>query len=384
MSQITELYVNITTTKFYSYFTMIRLFTLFYTIIISVGLFTFNAHAVEVNDLYQAQVAVESQSSVIRSRATKQAMRNVLVKVSGTEKVHQNTTLQQAINNPNFYLLQYRYRSINDERLLVVDFDENKINQLLNEAQQPIWGKLRPQLLLWLVEENGLVRRIYSSSDDSSIAIDINRLAKNRGLPVIQPLMDLDDFNQISVAELWGRFAEPVTLAGLRYSPEKNVIVRISRNTTKLNGTECALCETNAFVIDWSIIEEQKQTFSQPYQGNDITPLLEDLVNDITEHVYQQYALEVTGENEVFIDINNINNLTDYADVSNFLSTLSAIQQMTLVEVNNDYYRFKLTIMGSKNTLISAFKLSRQLMPNIDLFAENVNPDIPVFTWQLR
>ncbi len=354
---------------------MIKYFTLFYTVIIATLLAPIHVQAVEVNDIYQAQVIVDSQSSTIRTRALKSAMRNVLIKASGIKEVSSNSILRQALNNPNPYLLQYRYGSIDDNRLLIVDFDESKINKLLNTAQQPIWGKFRPQILLWLVEENGLKRRIYSNSDDSAIANHITKLSKDRGLPVIQPLMDFEDINQVSVAEVWGRFAEPINVASQRYTPEKNVIIRVSNH-------QCLLCDKADYIIDWSIIEEENQTFSEPYQGTNSEALIDEVVNDLTRHILQQYALEVTTANELQIDINNINNLIDYTKLTEFFATLSAVQQVTLVQVNEEYYRFKLTFIGAESTLFSSFKLSNKLTPYIDTFAERNNSDVSVFSWQ--
>lgn len=353
---------------------MIRFFTLYCTLIINVFLSIHSANAVEVNDLYQAQVVVDNQSDNVRRNAIKQAMFNVLVKVSGTEAVNENPVLKQAIRQPNNYFLQYRYESIDNKRYLVVDFDEDKVNNLFYQAEQAIWGRLRPQLLMWLVEEDGLSRKIISSSDDSVIAKKIKLLAKARGLPIIQPLMDLDDLNNISVAELWGRFIEPTYIAAERYSPEKILIVRVSNNVNSHDESR--------YVIDWSIIEDQKQLFSQPYEGENSETLLPQLVDDLTTHIYQQYALEVTIDNDILIDVNNISSLADYADVSSFLSELSSIQHVALTEVNNTHYRFKLTVTGSKSALLASLKLSRQLVQTIDLFKENTSANIPVFDWQ--
>lgn len=360
---------------------MIRFFTLYCAIIINVLLTIHSVNAVEVKDLYQAQVIVDNQSDNVRRDAIKQAMFNVLVKVSGTTTVSENPVLKQAIRQPSNYFLQYRYESIDDARYLIVDFDEDKVNHLFFQAKKAIWGRLRPQILMWLIEEDGLSRKIISSSDDSFIAKKIKSLTKARGLPVIQPLMDLEDLNKVSVSELWGRFIEPTYIASERYLPEKVLIVRVSKNVS--HGIEnCTVCDESGYVIDWSIIEDQQQLFSQPYEGINSDVLLPQLVNDLTTHIYQQYALEVTADNDIFIDVNNITRLTDYADVSVFLSELSSVQHVVLTEVNGTHYRFKLTIAGSKSALLASLKLSRQLVQTVDLFKDKASVSIPVFNWQ--
>ena len=362
---------------------MIRFFplhiiTLFFTLMVS-----FSTLAVEVTDLYQASVEVPSQSSQDRRRGIKQAMMDILIKVSGQKSIKDNTILQQAMNQPDNYFLQYRYENNQQALNLVVDFDQDKINQLFKQAQQPLWGSLRPQVLIWLINEEKLARNIIASSSESVFALRIKQLAKQRGLPVILPLMDLEEATNISTSEVWGRFAEPVMESSSRYQPEKIVIIRISDHSLVDSieaPSDCLVCQQQV-VVDWSIIEDQ-QLFSQPYKGNDTNELLAQVVDDITEHIYQQYASSTSTNNEFYIDVNNINSLSQDVKLYEFLESLSSIQEVMLTQVKGQHRRFKLMVLGSKESLLASFKLSAQLTQQIDPLAANHVDDIPLFHWQ--
>tara|TARA_B110000114_G_C14850734_1_gene300602 strand:- start:71 stop:559 length:489 start_codon:yes stop_codon:yes gene_type:complete len=134
-------------------------------------------NAVEVKDLYQAKVLVTSQDSSQRSSALKKTMQTVLVKVGGEKFVLSNALIQKALKNPRLYVSQFSYSRAetktlpietvpanNSESLfLIASFDENKINQLLQKARLPLWGRLRPKVLFWLVEEDFFLVKYYLS-----------------------------------------------------------------------------------------------------------------------------------------------------------------------------------------------------------------------------
>ena len=195
-----------------------------------------SAYGVEVTDLYVAKVPVSSQSGNERISALKQAMRFVLVKVGGQESVHQSSVnarkvFNKALKNYKSYMAQYRYERAGGQIFLVATFDEAKINDLFSQANLPLWGRLRPLILLWVVDEHGLSRNVLSDSSVSQLPAIAKQFSNYRGLPLMMPLMDLTDLTQINTAELWGRFPQSVKQASQRYLAEAIVIIRISNSS---------------------------------------------------------------------------------------------------------------------------------------------------------
>ena len=77
------------------------------------------------------------------------------------------------------------------------------------------------------------------------------------------------------------------------------------------------MCLIGAY-LDWGLIAGQ-QKLSQQYQGDDPQELLQDGLADITELIYQQYALSTTNQNDFVIDVANVDTLATYVDVFDFL-----------------------------------------------------------------
>lgn len=391
-----------------------------------------HAHALEVNDLYQASVNVDSQRSGERNRALKQAMKAVMLKVGGQVSVLKNDVLIKALTTANTYITQYHYQQLNQsanltatpQLSLVVSFSEDKINKLFYQANLPIWGSLRPQVLLWLIDEEGLNRTIISNSNTADIDFPnvVSDFSRQRGLPLLLPLMDFDDANEIKLSDLWGRFEQPIRHASARYFPETVVVMRVSNSslisiddTTKQDNSatskiadntgveassltsSCGLLCNNAdvtYALDWSLLSLQattnrpnlseQQTFSQQYQGKDKAALLRQGLADITAIIYQQYALSTEVNNNFVIEVANIESLTSYTQLFSFLTDLSAVKSVTLVSAKGSMRRFELQLLGSKNTLLASLKLNNQLRQYIDPLSPVNENAAPLFYWEQR
>lgn len=376
--------------------------------------------AVEVNDLYQASVAISSQTNRDRAVALKKALAAVMLKVGGDKSVLENKIIKKALKNHQQYLTQYRYqyktirvdqtikkvKLTNTKQLfLLASFNEEKINDLFQQANLALWGSLRPQVLLWLVDEQGFSRTIMSNSTDSTLPYIVNEFSAQRGLPIMMPLMDLTDASQINVSDIWGRFEQPIRDFSARYFAEAIVVIRISNSSLK--GVEAATDEVNDntseqskscgllcidqqekpqdYVLDWSLITSQ-QTFSQRYQGNERQVLLQQGLADITDVIYQHYALATTSDTDFVLEVANVDSLSTYVHVFNFLNNLSSVNHVTLLSANGETRRFQLQLLGSTESLLASLKLNKQLKQYIDPLAAFNNETgkvlAPIFFWR--
>ena len=180
-------------------------------------------------------------------------------------------------------------------------------------------------------------------------------------------------------------------MASQRYLAEAIVIIRISNSSLlpKLVEQEnCQpLCAQNNYALDWSLIstsgqaQQQVQQYGELYQGQDRQHLLEQALADITQVIYQEYALFTTTENDLLIDVANIDSLPTYLKVSSFLEQLSSVQAVKLVSANGSHWRFDLTLIGSQKALLASLKLSKQLRQYIDPLAGAELDAVPVFYW---
>lgn len=381
-------------------------------LLILVILFTSSiGYALEVNDLYQAKIPVDSQASKQKNIAIKKAIQAVILKIGGREDAVKHEVMRGAIKQANLYLAQYHYKEKDNQLYLVVSFNENKINQLFHQAQLAIWGSLRPQILLWIIDENGFHRTILSNSSNSELPFKAHSFSEERGLPILLPLMDLDDSSNVSLSDLWGRFAGPIRQASTRYYPEAIVVMRISNSSLlsydssditdslslneSIKNDQCGLLckqEKNqkAYVLDWTFLtakEETNQhnTTSVQYQGNNKAALLTLGLSDITDLIYQKYALSTSTNDKFIIEVANVKSLKHDSELVTFLNELSAVKSVTLIEAKGELRRFSLTLLGSPSALLASLKLNKGLKP-VNRFTDPLigsdEQQVPVFYWE--
>ena len=353
----------------------------FVLIMLVFSLLSASLAALEVNDLYQAHVVVDSQDREQRQQAIKKALQGVFLKIGGKKSVLTHDVLKKAQKKASRYVSQYHYQRKDEELSLVVSFNEDKVNQLFKEANLPLWGSLRPQVLLWLIDEQGISRTIVASDADTVIPSSINDFSKQRGLPIVMPLMDLIDNEQVVLSDFWGYFPEQIQQASQRYFADTIVVMRVSDSSlvidTEKNETAIAssndacglLCEQQELaipkVLDWRVFT-QGILYTQQYQGLDKVSLIAQGLSDITELIYQSYALSTTAENDFIIEVNNVTSLKSDMQLFNFLIDLSAVKALTLISAQGDVRQFKLDLIGSKASFLASLKLNNKLTQQLD------------------
>lgn len=332
--------------------------------------------AVEVTDLYRASVVVDSQATTQRKTATKQALQEVLLKVGGKQSVLSNSLLRQAINSAERYQTQYHYQRKDNQLNLVVNFNDKKVNQLFNQANLPLWGSLRPQVLLWLVEQTESHKTLISDDDSLPINNLVNQFSTVRGLPIMMPSSASVLNNSYQINDFWEYLPENIQQASQPYAADTPVVMRVSdssfiseqalqskeMNTKSYDcGILCNTAEISKTVnLDWRIYS-QGTLYVRQYQGENRESLIRQGLSDITEFIYQSYALLTSTENDLVIEVRNIESLLTDTEVFNFISSLSAVNNIILLKATGDTRRYKLDLVGSEESFFAAVKLNKNL-----------------------
>lgn len=365
--------------------------------------------AIEVNDLYQAKIEVDSKNKKDKQTALKQAMEAVIFKVAGEKSALKNPLVKQALQKNANYFTQYSYQKESGKNMMLVAFDEAKINRLLTEANLPIWGRLRPNVLLWVVNEEGLIREVVDEKSQLFIPEQVQAFSSLRGLPFMLPAWDEQDQNNIFISDVWGRFVSPVVEASDRYHAESIVVIRLSESSLVNHNEDnysdeanilvdnqktpqLAFCVDNSlcnkspekiYALDWRFIADGKPiNVGEFYQGAEPSQLLNQALEEITTYLYQKYALSSGENNEIIIEVANVNSLADYIHIMDFLHALSSVKSVTLKQAKGTTRQFYLSLIGSPEAFLSNLKLDQALYQDIDPLADMNAEHIPVFYWK--
>lgn len=190
-------------------------------ILLIVVVYTIPQSAEQVDWLYDVDVEVPARSIANAERAIKKALEVCLMRVSGQAQVQDSEVTRSALEDPSAYLLQYRYKTVTDSTgdekdVLEANFDRELIQDLSRRAQLPIWPSDRPTILMWMSNRSGSSTTMLRTGTTEGVRIA--QRARDRGVEIVLPLMDLADRQLVNASSLEGRFWVDVLDASSRYS----------------------------------------------------------------------------------------------------------------------------------------------------------------------
>ncbi|MCC5857036.1 MAG: DUF2066 domain-containing protein [Ectothiorhodospiraceae bacterium] len=185
--------------------------------------------------LFDAQVEVASESARERSAAAAEGLREVLLRLTGSARVAEAERVRDALlANAERYVQQFGYDRLGESEgyLLLLRFDGPAVERRLAELEVPFWAADdRTRRLVWLAVDRAGQRELAGGDILPELQEDMRRAAQQQGLPVIFPLMDLEDRQQLSPSDVWGGFRSPIMQASARYGTEAVMVVRLSERT---------------------------------------------------------------------------------------------------------------------------------------------------------
>ena len=165
--------------------------------------------------LYDVDVAVQGRTADARLAVSGAALAEVLSRVSGLAHVPRNARVREALDRPEAYYSRFVFLANGELR---IHFAPGAILKLMDEARLPVWSASRPHATVWLMVEQGGVRRIVDGEHPLAAALTVR--ARQRGLALNLPLMDLEDRMRVRPAVVRGRLYSRLDEASRRYGAD--------------------------------------------------------------------------------------------------------------------------------------------------------------------
>ncbi len=316
-----------------------------------------NVYGVEVRDLDDASIKVESRAKAERTNALKQALSQVLVKNTGSAQVLSHELVKAKLANPASMLSRYRYLENQDGLWLEASFDHQRLLGLLRQTQAPIWGNQRPLTLLWLVNETELDRQIIGDATISPVRERIVQDSSALALPILLPLLDLDDVMSVGVADVRGGFIQVVGNASARYNAEFFAMASLVHDALQQKVSyRLALYDQGEF-----------DPFSAPLlelnsEAEDQDTALAIMASELAHFYSSRYGVSDSGQelaSQVAFD--DIDMLAQLVGIEKYLMQLTAVKGVQLSEIQGKRVVFDIELFGSEEDLLKQLSLA----PNI-------------------
>lgn len=290
--------------------------------------------------LYELSVPVANKSAEARAPAFSLAMENLLVRLTGQREWVAEPQIKARMTNPEAFIQQYWYEeddATSGDRLFV-KFDEEAIKHLLQQAGAPIITK-RPNVLLWLAMDDGLSRKLVSESNGDAIAKTIAQHSALRGLRVVFPLLDLRELREVTVNDVWSGFFNVVGRASHRYNSDEVLIGKISLTRQQEWKTEWFLLNRHK-TIHWQVSDQNLEIALR----TSIDQLFDKVTRPFLRH-------QVVMPRDIRFEVNNVDSLSDYLSLLEYLENLPMVQKVSVAAVKGD----QLTLSVNARAEIEAF-----------------------------
>jgi len=232
------------------------------------------------------------------------------------------------------------------EKWFWVRFNAKTINNLLKESQIPIWGKIRPETLIWFSQETQGKRYLQSQYDKPEIYEVFKQQAEQRGISLIFPFLDLQDQSNVSATDIWGNFNDAILLASRRYQAQSTLTARLFKEPSGLWVSQWNLLMLGE-VQSWEIRDEK------------LDHVLAAGIDKLADKLSRQFTQVVRAENDsgILVQINNVGGFKDFQSLDDYLRNLATVKSITLMQVEQDKVIYAINYLSSKNSLIQEIRL---------------------------
>lgn len=313
-----------------------------------------------VPGLFEAAVPVAGQDPASRDQAMRAALAAVLVKVAGSTRVLENPGVTPALAGASSRVLQFYFKRDTllpgdppdavPGLLLHASFQPADIETILRAAGEPILPPNRPASLLWLLVEDESGALLANADAAPALVAVLQREALRRGVPLLFPLLDLEDGVAVTPDTLRNLDAAAVLAASKRYTAQSVVIGRVQK------------VGEGDWQAEWQQHTGEDMRFAQA-RGVDVAEIGRQLVDALAEGLSAQFAIAAgsgSGE-ELRLRVDGVTTLDAYRRLLQLLKGLASVRGVELVLVERDSFVFALQSDATRDNLLSELSFVSQL-----------------------
>lgn len=326
-------------------------------------------------DLYEVTVAIDSQSSAELRRASREALAELFVRISGHRAVLDNDTIVAAVRDASRFTRQFSYQSETDEDgeqqlRVVLDFESSLVEDTLRRAGLPLWSSNRPTVLVWLVADDEHGRHFVGGDQAPELVAAIREQAIRRGLAVQLPALDLEDLVALSPDDIWRQNFTRIDEAAERYGADSLLVGRVSQ----LNN--------GRWLGRWSFRLNGQRI---PFEGEaaDGKGFIVAGLNQVAETLAGEYAIAPVqaAEGGVLMRLTDVRSFVDYARAIQYLEGIVAVHHANVVSLQRDELILRLIADGEIAQLQQVFSLDKRLQPQLQQDYTGPYPIVLSYRW---
>ncbi|MDG2420941.1 MAG: DUF2066 domain-containing protein [Gammaproteobacteria bacterium] len=330
---------------------------------------TQTSYGLQVDGLYEHRVAVANESDSERDRAFEEAFRAVILKVTGAIRWLDHPGIEQAVKSAQSYVESISYVSESrdflspgqndnllsntEQRYIEVSFADSLVQELLAEIGVPVWNSNRPSVLVWMVLQNSLgEREVLTSDTNPQIIAYIQSFAEGRGIPIIFPVLDFEDRQNLSEDDIWGFDERKIIEASERYGADSILSGRLH------------FTASGDLVGLWQFIFQDEASIFDGFDEN-LEAYLHAPLDRVTNQLASYFGIipAAGAQQTVRLRVEGIQDFTIYSMLINYLANLGLVDNVSPVLLDGERLDLELVLVGDSAQLYEIIALDRDLLP---------------------
>lgn len=339
------------------------------------------------NSLYEAMVPVSTTlPTKTQPEMIQEGLKSVLIQLSGSEKLVTTPAAKRALESADSYVTRFSFKDDADKkRFLRVKFDEGRVNELLRRLNAPILAETRPSTTVWLVVARDAENpRWVSSESETELYQQLNNGAKLRAMPLLFPLLDLTDTQQVTEKTVWDDDFTALHTASKRYNADVIWIGKLSKQksgwhgqwTLMANGKAQTWDNTNENLdqLGQDAMDELAKRLGRTMEVRERTPeRLDDqepydipdpaMVSPPTESP-AKFTRTRSQVSRFRLSVAGIKGIEQYAKLQAYLKTLPGVKEVEVSVANPEETIFDVVAKSDRQAFIDAIASGKVLAEN--------------------
>ena len=315
-----------------------------------------NLTAIEVDRLYEAEIIAKSELEKDKSDAVKQALTRVLTRVLAGNDILQDETVKAILADTRPYVTEFQYalmaknsKETDSTRLVRVKFDEKMLVNTIRPGKLSFWNEIRSTTLVWLVVEEEGKQQFFNAAMMPEIDAVIERAAKQKRLPILYPIQDLKEKQQLSIGDVLSAHSKQLLAVSSRY----DVVSILAGKLLKKDG---------CWKAEWTLYFDEKINQWRS-QCVDINKAALNGFQGVYDKLSKYYAVKSDSKeiSSALLKVSNIRNIADLEKVTSYLESFSMVRTATWLGEEKGYNIYRVFFQGYRNALKSLIATERVL-----------------------
>lgn len=322
-------------------------------------------YAVKVSSIYQADMSVSSKSEQEKEQAVQQGLALVLSKITGDPNIVNNEVIKAELNKAEYYVQELYYSAptaSSSTYTIHVRYEKYDLDRLIKKTGVTALGEARPLTLVWLAVSKGDEPAEIIGNEMPGDLLDLmKQKGKQVGLPMIFPMMDVEDISHVSPEDVMSLSKDKLKDASKRYLPDAVLIGDIKQNDDLIES-------------DWQLNlgdQQWKWTISGKTQDEVFKSLMMQLSQTYTKHYKApsnpEKSDKATSDIWLKLKVSKVSQPSDLKKLMDFLKQLSQVEEVTLSQVSGDVVNVAVRIHGS----VDSFQKNAEMMQHLALKSQD-------------